>query len=313
MSSELSEPTMERKQALIVGCGYVGRRLARELNHDHTLYGLVRSTTHLKTLRALRVEPIVLNLDTVTRRDIAPVWYRNSTIFYLAPPPSEGESETRVHRFLNILAECPSTLVYLSTTGVYGDLRGALADESLPVNPQTDRARRRVSAEHITRIWCNENGVRRVVLRVPAIYGPGRLPLTRLRSGEPAILEAEAPIINRIHVDDLVQACLAAANQSEARGVYNVSDGNSETLTAFLNRVAALAKLPAPTQISLDDAQITLGEEFLSYLEESRRISNTRMRNELGVQLRYGDVDEGIRASLAEEVAYAARRSRSES
>lgn len=299
---------MDKKQAFIVGCGYVGRRLARQLNADHALYGLVRSIKNLKTLRALRVEPIVLDLDSLSSRDLSPAWYRDSAIFYLAPPPSEGESETRLHRFLNALTKTPSVLVYFSTTGVYGNLHGAMADESRPVNPQTDRAHRRVSAEHITRIWCNENSVRRVVLRVPAIYGPGRLPLDRLRKGEPVINEAEAPIINRIHVDDLVQVCIAAAHNEDARGIYNVSDGNRYSLTAYLNRLAKLAHLPQPPQLRSEEAQLACSPEYLSYLTESRHVSNERMCTELGVQLKYADLDAGIRASLEEEAAHAARR-----
>lgn len=299
---------MVRQQALIVGCGYVGRRLARCLSVDHVLYGIVRSKIHLRTLRALRVEPIVLDLDNVTHSDVSSAWCRDSTVFYLAPPPASGESDTRMHNFFSAFTEPPTTFIYISTTGVYGDLQGAIADESLPVNPQTDRARRRTSAEDISRIWCHEHAVRRVILRVPAIYGPGRLPLERLRKHEPVVMESAAPIINRIHVDDLVQTIIAAATNTDARGVYNVSDGNSYSMTAYLNRVAELAGIPLPPQITLEDAQLTLGSEMLSYLNESRRIDNSRLLNELGVQLRYADMDEGIRASLAEEAMHAERR-----
>ncbi|MES1195725.1 MAG: SDR family NAD(P)-dependent oxidoreductase, partial [Steroidobacter sp.] len=172
----------------------------------------------------------------------------------------------------------------------------------------TERARRRASAEEITRVWCHEHDVRRVVLRVPAIYGPGRLPLERLQKGEPAIIESESPIINRIHVDDLVQTCIAVGSKDDARGIYNVSDGNSLTMTAYLNRVATLANLPAPSQITLEHAHLTLDTVMLSYLDESRRISNSRMTDELGIKLKYADVDEGIRASLAEEAASNERR-----
>ncbi len=298
-----------RKQAFIVGCGYVGRRLAQQLgNKECNLYGLVRTTVHIKSLRAVKVEPIVLDLDTLEANDLAPVWFRNCTLFYFAPPPATGESDTRLHHFLNKLKNPPETLIYLSTTGVYGNTHGALVDESMPVNPQTQRAQRRVSAEHMTRIWCTENGVRRVVLRVPAIYGPGRLPLDRLRKGEPVIRAAEAPIINRIHVDDLVQACLAAGANPEVRGVYNVSDGNNCSMTDYLKLVAGLANLPMPAEIPMDEAQLVFSPEYLSYLDESRRVDNTRMRNELGVQLRYADVEKGISASLKEQAEHAARR-----
>ena len=298
----------DRQQAFIVGCGYVGRRLAQCIGKASNLYGLVRTTVNVKALRAVHVEPIVLDLDKFEADDLSPVWFRHCTLFYFAPPPLVGESDARLHRFLNLLKYPPQTLIYLSTTGVYGNTHGALVNEATPVNPQAQRAQRRVSAEHITRIWCNENAVRRVVLRVPAIYGPGRLPLERLRKGEPVIRPQDAPIINRIHVDDLVQVCLAAAAQPEARGVYNVSDGQQLTMTDYLNLIARLADLPAPAEIPLDEAQLVFSPEYLSYLDESRRIDNTRMRTELGITLRYPTADMGIAASLQEQAEHAARR-----
>lgn len=297
----------DRKQAVIVGCGYVGRRLALRLGKEYNLYGLVRTTTNLKSLRAAHVEPIIMDLDKLSRQELSPVWFRNCTLFYFAPPRADGESDVRLHRFLNLLEVMPDTLVYLSTTGVYGNTQGALVDETSPVNPQTQRAMRRVNAEHITRIWCTENKVRRVVLRVPAIYGPGRLPLERLRKREPAIHPHEAPLVNRVHVDDLVQACVAAALNPQVRGIYNVSDGNAGSMTEFLQLVATLADLPTPPLIPLDEAQLSYSPELLSYMDESRRIDNTRMRNELGVQLRYADVKDGVIASLVEEAQHAKR------
>ena len=187
----------------------------------------------------------------------------------------------------------------MSTTGVYGDTAGAVVDESSAVQPRTDRARRRVSAEEMTRVWCNERRVRRVVLRVPGIYGPGRLPLERLRHREPVVREREAGISNRIHVDDLVEACARAIANPEARGVYNVTDGNSLSSTAFIDTGRAkVAGLPAPPQVSMEEAQLTFSPERLSFLNESRRVSNERMLRHLGVKLQYADVEAGIRASL---------------
>jgi nucleoside-diphosphate-sugar epimerase len=299
-----------RKQAFIVGCGYVGRRLAQQLGKDYNLYGLVRTTMHIKSLRAAHIEPIVLDLDKLTKQDLSPVWFRNCTLFYFAPPPADGESDARLHRFLNVLQTRPASLIYISTTGVYGNTHGQLVDESAPINPRTLRAQRRVSAEHITRIWCTENNVRRVVLRVPAIYGPGRLPLERLRKGEPVIREEDSPIVNRIHVDDLVQACMAAALKPETRGIYNVSDGNGCTMTEYVRLVAQLTGLPMPPEMPMDEAQLSFSAEYLSYLDESRRIDNARMRSELGVQLRYPVLKDGIRASLEEQAEHAARRSK---
>jgi nucleoside-diphosphate-sugar epimerase len=207
----------------------------------------------------------------------------------------------RLDRFLQIASVPPRVFVYMSTTGVYGDTGGALVDESSPLQPRTERARRRVSAEEMTRVWCTERRIRRVVLRVPGIYGPGRLPLDRLREREPVVREEDAGISNRIHVDDLVEACAAAVTNPEARGVYTISDGSSITSTAFLNAVAEIANLPRPPEVSMEEAQLTFSPSRLSFIDESRRVSNERMLKHLGVRLKYVDYREGIRASLAED------------
>jgi nucleoside-diphosphate-sugar epimerase len=292
----------DRTTAFIVGCGYVGRRLgqysAQYPGKDCNLYGLVRTTRHLQELRTVRIQPIVLDLDKLIRKDLSPVWCRNSLLFYFAPPPADSESDTRLHRFLNMLPEKPQAFIQISTSGVYGNTHGQQVNETSPVNPQTPRAQRRMSAEHISRVWCTENSVRRVVLRVPAIYGPGRLPLDRLHAGEPVICADQAPIINRIHVDDLVQACHVAASRADISGVYNVSDGNSVSMTEYLRKVAQLAHLPMPPEITLEEAQLSFSPEYLSYLNESRRIDNSRLLRELGVQLKYADLEAGIKASL---------------
>jgi nucleoside-diphosphate-sugar epimerase len=289
-----------RPQALIVGCGYTGERLAQALHATHSVLAVVRSQTSRDKLRSQNIEALALDLDSVTA-DTWPLQLSqvdNAVIFYLAPPPNEGLSDARLDRFLRRIKGRPGAFVYMSTTGVYGNTSGAKVDESTPVNPQTERAQRRMSAEHMTRVWCNENQVRRVVLRVPGIYGPNRIPLVRLQRREPFIRLGEAGVTNRIHVDDLVTACIAAIQRTDARGVYNVTDGNSMSSTEFMRRVATIANMPSPMEISLEEARLTLSAERMSFLDESRRVSNRRLLAELHVQLRYADVDAGIRASL---------------
>lgn len=294
-----------RPHVLIVGCGYVGRRLARRLLDEFDVTALVRSTASAAALRALefaarglRVE--TLDLDRVAAPRELPERLDQAAIVYLVPPQPQGESDLRLDRFLQLPIVPPKTFLYLSTTGLYGDAGGAIVDESSPVAPGTDRARRRVSAEEMTRVWCTERHVRRVVLRVPGIYGPGRLPLERLRRGEPIVREAEAGVSNRIHVDDLVAACVAALTNPEARGVYNVTDGTDISASTFLKCVAEIAGLAPPPEVSMDEAQLTFSPERLSFLNESRRVSNARMRRHLGVEPRYADYRAGIRASLAD-------------
>ena len=287
-----------RRQVLIAGCGYVGQRLALRLQSRYAVTGLVRSAERVKELERLGVPAIAIDFDRVRPGTKIPESLDLEAIVYLTPPPVLGESDLRLDRFLQLAAVPPLTFVYMSTTGVYGDTAGAVVDESSVVQPRTDRARRRISAEEMTRVWCSERRVRRVVLRVPGIYGPDRLPLERLRHFEPVVREREAGINNRIHVEDLVEACACAITNSEARGVYNVTDGRPLSSTTFINMLAKVAGLPAPPQVSMEEAQLTFSPERLSFLNESRRVSNERMLKHLGVVLKYADVEAGIKASL---------------
>ena len=287
-----------RRHVLIAGCGYVGQRLALRLRAQYEVTGLVRTPERVAELVRVGIRALAIDLDRVRPGVGIPERLDEEAIVYLTPPPVLGESDLRLDRFLQLATVPPHTFVYMSTTGVYGDTDGAVVDESSTVQPRTDRARRRVSAEEMTRVWCNERRVRRVVLRVPGIYGPDRLPLERLRHIEPVVREREAGINNRIHVDDLVEACARAITNPEARGVYNVTDGKPLSSTAFMNLVAKVAGLPPPPQVSMEEAQLTFSPERLSFLNESRRVSNERMLKHLGVALKYGNVEEGIRASL---------------
>ncbi len=289
---------MIRRHVLIAGCGYVGQRLALRLQAQHDVTGLVRSAGRAAELERLGIRALAIDLDRVRAGAAIPERLDQEAILYLTPPPVLGESDLRLDRFLQLATVPPRTFVYMSTTGVYGDTAGAVVDESSAVQPRTDRGRRRVSAEEMTRVWCNERRVRRVVLRVPGIYGPDRLPLEQLRRSEPVVREREAGINNRIHVDDLVEACAQAVANPDARGVYNITDGRPFSSTTFINLVAKVAGLPPPPQVSMDEAQLTFGPERLSFLNESRRVSNERMLKHLGVVLKYADVEAGIRASL---------------
>lgn len=283
---------------LIAGCGYVGQRLAMRLRDRFEIAALVRSSEKAAALTRQGLKAIVIDLDRVRAGASIPERLDQEAIVYLTPPPGAGESDLRLDRFLHLAIVPPKAFVYMSTTGVYGDTDGGFVDESTPVQPRTERARRRVSAEEMTRVWCTERRVRRVVLRVPGIYGPGRLPLDRLQQREPVVCPEDAGISNRIHVEDLVTACELAVVNKEARGVYNVTDGNSISSTAFFDAVARIANLPAPPRVSMEEAQLTFSPERLSFLNESRRVGNERMLKHLGVTLQYADIEAGIRASL---------------
>ena len=280
--------------ALIAGCGYTGRRLAQRLLESGVpVRGSGTTEASLRQIAAIGAEALPLNLDA----PVAPVDGAGRLVYYSVPPALDT-GDPRLDRFLASLSGTPARIVYLSTTGVYGDHAGGLVDELTPPSPQTERAARRLAAETHLRAWADSRQVSWCVLRVAGIYGPDRLPLDRLRRAVPAIAPHEATPGNRIHVADLVTACVAAGREPIAGGrIYNVSDGNDESSTEFLRRVAHIADLPAPPIVSR--AEALADPSARAFLAESRRIDNRRMLSELGVSLEYRDLDAGIRASLA--------------
>lgn len=227
---------------------------------------------------------------------------RNAIVFYFAPPPGGGTTDPRVRTFCGSIepGEEPRKIVYISTTGVYGDTGGEWVTEETPVNPVTPRAQRRLDAENLLRGWGRHRGVAVVVLRVTGIYGPGRFPLDRIRGGHPVLREEEAPFTNRIHADDLARVCLAAAEKGEDGEIFNVSDGRPGTLTEYFDAVADAFGLPRPPRVTLEEARKVMTPLMLSYIAESRRIDNRRMRERLGVDLLYPTLAEGIAAGMEE-------------
>jgi len=287
--------TSAATDVLIVGCGDIGERVARlERSEARTVAGLVRSEESARRLRAAGVRPITADLDTPASLIDLPVG--DAVVYYFAPPPDEGVTDPRMDAFVSAMTptSLPRRVVLISTTGVYGDCHGEWVTEDRPPNPQADRARRRLAAETSLQAWSAKNGVRVVILRVPGIYGPGYLPEARLRSGAPVLREEESPFSNRIHADDLAQICIAAARHEPASLIYNVSDGHPSTMTDYFYRVADVLGIPRPPAVTMEEARRRLGEGMLSYLAESKRIDNRRLREELGVKLMYPDLAAGL-------------------
>lgn len=285
------------QEFVVIGCGYVGARLVWRL--PAVAVAVTGSAGSAERLCASGIRAVACDLDRLPAGAQLPIETRGRVLVYLAPPPGDGPTDARLRRCLAALPAPPSRLVYMSTTGVYGDAGGATVDEEQPPRATTDRARARLDAETAVREWCESRGVEWVVLRVPGIYGPGRLPLERIRRGDPVIVEPEAGPGNRIHVDDLAGVCVAAATLPAARNrVYNVGDGNHASSSAYFNAVARLAGLPAPPAVSREEARRSLSPAAWSYLADSRRVDTTRMREELGVKIRYAELEDGIRASL---------------
>lgn len=292
--------TIPPSGVLIIGCGDVGRRLAAVYGAaGKQVAGLVRSVESAAALTAAGVQAIRCELDA---DDLPGMPSRRAELFYLAPPVDVGKDDVRIERLLTHLelTGLPSRFLYMSTTGVYGDCGGRWIDESAALNPSTQRAQRRIAAEAAVRRWCGERSIPWTILRVPAIYGPGRILVERLKSGQPTIRPEQCSYTNRIHVDDLVAVCHAAMARAPRDSIYNVSDGQPSTLTDYLFKLADITGLPRPPLISMQEAEKTLSPSLMSFLRESKRIHNLKMLEELGVKLRYPDLESGLRASLAE-------------
>jgi nucleoside-diphosphate-sugar epimerase len=283
---------------LIIGCGYIGRRLGIEYRRRGArVICVVRSPGSREALSEEGLEALRIDLDAPGAPDLPTA---DTDLFYLVPPPREGARDTRLRRLLDGLAYSgpPRRIVYISTTGVYGDCAGAWVDESAPLTPAAPRAARRLDAECSLAEWAACGGGEYVILRVPGIYGPGRLPLERIRQGGPVVRADEAPYTNRIHADDLVQACVAAMERGRPGEAYNVSDGHPSTMADYFFGVADAAGLPRPPVVGMEEARDLLSPGMLSYQQESRRVSNRRLVDELRVVLRYPTLKEGLRACV---------------
>lgn len=286
------------EKILIIGCGDIGRRVARlALAENTAVTGVVRSAENAATLEGLGIHPVIANLDDPATLKGLPT--RGATVYYLAPPPGGGFTDPRARNFCAAIppGEEPERIIYMSTSGVYGDSGGELVTEETPPNPQTSRGKRRLDAENAFREWGKAHNVALLILRVTGIYGPGRLPVSQLESGQPVLDERLAPLTNRIHADDLARVCLAAALRGEDGDVFNVSDGHPTTMTHYFNAVADLLGYPRPRQVSLEEARRVMSPLMISYMSESRRLDNGRMLEKLGIELLYPDLAAGLKAS----------------
>ncbi|CAN5455348.1 NAD-binding protein [soil metagenome] len=284
---------------LIVGCGDVGMRVARLLVGKVRVLGLTSSHERLAGLRAAGIVPIEGNLDEPS--SLLRLSGLADAVLHLAPPPGRGNVDTRTANLIRVLATSDRLrrIVYGSTTGVYGDCGGARFDETRAVAPRTDRARRRVDAEEQLRRFGCTGGVSVTVLRIPGIYAgdrPGGHPRERLARGTPVLTAPHDGYTNHIHANDLARACVAALWHGKPQRVVHASDDTELTMGDYLDLAAELCKLPAPPRISMAQAQGALSEMQLSFMRESRRLDNGRLKRELKLRLRYPTVREGLLA-----------------
>jgi nucleoside-diphosphate-sugar epimerase len=273
---------------LLIGCGDVALRTADLLRPKVRLYGLTRRAEDIPRLRAHGIVPIVGDLDhlsTLRRLRAAPF-----AVLHFAPPPSEGRDDPRTQKLIAALARArsiPRRFVYVSTSGVYGDCAGARIDESRPRRAQTPRSRRRVAAEDRLRAWSKRHGVALAILRVPGIYAESRLPVDRIRHATPVLSPDADVYTNHIHAGDLARAAIAAAFRAKPNRAYNISDDSEMKMGSWMDAVADAFRLPRPPRVSWEEAERRIAPMLLSFMSESRRLRNDRMKHELRVRLRY--------------------------
>lgn len=290
-----------RQRILIIGCGDVGLRAAARLPGRLKLLALTSSPDRVQALRQQGITPLQGNLDQpATLRRLAGLGTR---VLHLAPPPTENLRDwQRDPRTQNLLAALrlrgrPDALVYGSTSGVYGDCQGERIDETRAVNPATPRAQRRVDAEQQLRLFGRSRGVPVHVLRIPGIYAPDReggTPRNRLLKGTPVLRPEDDVYTNHVHADDLARACLAALWRGKPQRVTHASDDTELKMGDYFDLAARLYGLPPPPRLSRETATAQLPLMLLSFMGESRRLDNTRLKKELRLQLHYSTVLEGL-------------------
>ena len=289
------------RSILIVGGGDIARRTLPVLCGRYRLFVVVRDAAQMAFWRAHGAYPLPADLDE--RRSLKRLSGLADIVLHFAPPPRHGAGDARMRRLLAALARAarpPGRIVYVSTSGVYGDCAGARVDETRPVHPATPRARRRVDAERQLRRFGRTLGTAVSILRAPGIYAAGRLPLERLQRGVPALRSEDDVFTNHIHADDLARLVCAALRRGRPNRCYNACDNSELRMGDYFDQVADAFSLPRPPRIARATAEDTLSATQLSFMSESRRLDNRRLRRELGVRLLYPQVAAGIAAARAE-------------
>lgn len=288
----LNNVRFNKPRLLIVGCGDVGMRLLPLVRERFRVFAVTSQPARRAELRAAGAIPVVADLDrpdTLRRLARLAPW-----VVHLAPPPRQGALDLRTRNLTAILPE-GTHVVYISTSGVYGDREGALIDETAPRAARNARARRRVDAEQVLRAWAVGTGGQVSILRAPGIYAAERLPLERLRQGTPALAAADDVYTNHIHADDLARLALLALFRARPGRAYNASDDTHMKMGDYFDLVADAFGLPRPPRLPRAELEKAVSPMLLSFMSESRRLDNRRIERELRARLRHPRVEVAVR------------------
>ena len=286
-------------QSVIIGCGDIGRRVIKGLlsqGHNETdIIGLVNTVESTERCAKLGVIGLRFDLDTLNRNLS---FCSESYVYYMVPPQKSGVSDTRSQAILDHFTQeeiKPKKVVLISTTGVYGDCDGQWVTEETVTKPQTDRGKRRLDSEQQWQQWGRENKVPVIILRVPGIYAYSRLPEQRIKKQIPVVRPEDCGFTNRIHADDLALMCIAAIRKGKQGEIFNATDGQPGKISDYLQEAAKALNLEPLPEISMEEGKSLLSKEMLSYLNESRKISNEKILKMLNIDLRHPNFREGIK------------------
>jgi nucleoside-diphosphate-sugar epimerase len=280
-----------KPRLLILGCGDVGMRLLPLVCDRFRVFAVTSQSSRCAELRAAGAVPLVADLDQPA--SLARLARLARIVIHLAPPQSDGHKDKRTRNLTAILPD-GATLVYISTTGVYGDCQGTLIDETRHVNPQNARARRRVDAEHMLRAWARRSHSCLAILRVPGIYAQDRLPTERLKNGTPALVQEHDVFTNHIHADDLAHIVALTLFRAMPCRIYHAVDDSRMKMGEYFDAVAEAFRLPKPPRLPREELKNAVSPMLLSFMSESRQLTNQRIKSELGVRLRYPTVSDGL-------------------
>lgn len=290
---------MTNQNIKIIGCGYIGKKIAAMLLEQNiSPECFVHSQASQEKCQSLDLPVQRCELDDAAVFTENHVSFNNASVMYLAPPPPRGREDARVSHFISYLEThktTPDKIVLVSTTGIYGDCKGEWIDETRAVNPQADRAYRRVDAEQQLTEFCRNHSIHLVIFRVPGIYAADKLPIKRITSGEPIVKAEDSGFTNRIHAYDLAAFCVEALTSDVGAGVYNCCDGQPSTMNDYFMKVADAKGLPRPAEISLLQAREVLSAGMLSYLAESKRISNKKLLENFKTRFSYENLQAGLK------------------
>lgn len=284
-----------KRRLLIIGCGDIALRASPLLRSGYGLLGLARDTQRYSLLRAAGIMPIAGDLDRPASLDrLAGLAH---AVLHLAPPAGPGTRDRRTANLLAALAKSamlPHRFIYISTSGVYGDCGGETVSETRTIRPRSEPAKRRADAEQRIREWGRRNRVSVSILRVPGIYAPNRLPLERLANGALALTAETDAYVNHVHADDLARIVAAALRYGRPCRIYHAADDAPMKMGDYFDLVADRFGLPRPARIPREAAHGRVSESPRSFMTESRRLANERMKRELHVKLLYSSVAEGV-------------------